>query len=83
MECIRLTTAYLSTKLEGGGDVKTSIQNGKVFDPAWPDPVVLNPAATKAMLQAEYRIRAKRMEKMHINLSTAYGLVLGKCTYYL
>ena len=25
-ECLRVTTAYLSTKLEGGGDVNTSIQ---------------------------------------------------------
>ena len=32
-------TAYLSTKLEGGGDIKTLIQNDKVFKPAWPDPV--------------------------------------------
>ena len=32
-ECIRLTTAYLSTKIEGGGDVETSIRNGKVFEP--------------------------------------------------
>ena len=38
-ECIRLMTAYLITKLKGGGDVKTSIWNGKVFEPAWPDPV--------------------------------------------
>ena len=53
-ECIRPTMAYLSTKIEGGGDVKTSIQNGKLFKPAWPDPVGPNPVATKAMLQAEY-----------------------------
>ena len=50
-ECLRLTTAYLRTKLKGGGNIETSIRNGKVFDPAWLDPVVLNPAATKAMLQ--------------------------------
>ena len=54
LECIRLTTSYLSTKLEGSGDVKTSIWNGKVFEPAWPDPVRQNAASTKAMLQAEY-----------------------------
>ena len=53
-ECIRLTTAYLGTKLEGGGDIETSIRNGKVFEPAWPDPVGPNPASMKAMLQAEY-----------------------------
>ena len=35
------------------------------------------------MLQAEYGTRAKRMEKLRINLSTAYGLVLGKFTDYL
>ena len=75
--------AYLSTKLEGGGDVKTSIQNGKVFEPPWPDPVGPNVAATKAMLQAEYGTRAKRVEKLRINLSTAYGLVLRKCTDHL
>ena len=47
-------TAYLSTKLEGGGggDVETSIRNGKVFDPAWPDLVRPTPDATKYMLQA-------------------------------
>ena len=30
-ECMRLATACLSTNLEGGGDVKTSIRNRKVF----------------------------------------------------
>ena len=73
-------TAYLSTKLEGGGDVKMSIRNGKVFDPAWPDPVGPNPAAIKAMLQVEYGMRAKRVEKLRINLSTTYILVLRECT---
>ena len=58
-------------------------QNGKVFEPPWPDPVGPNPAAMKAMLQEEYGTRAKRVEKLRINLSTAYGLVLGKCTDYL
>ena len=52
-EYLRLTTSYLKTKLKGIVDVKTLIQNGKVFDPAWPDPVGPNPATTKAMLQAE------------------------------
>ena len=33
-ECIQITTAYLSTKPEGGSNVETSIRNGKVFDPA-------------------------------------------------
>ena len=37
LECLRVTTAYLSTNIEGGGDVETSIQNEKVFEPAWPD----------------------------------------------
>ena len=69
--------------LEGGGDVETSIWNGKVFELAWPDPVGPNPAATKAMLRAEYGTREKRVEKLRINLSTAYGLVLGQCTNYL
>ena len=50
MECVRLTLAYLSTKLEGSGDVKTSIRNGEVFEPPWPDPVGPNPAATNAVL---------------------------------
>ena len=83
MECIRLTTAYLSTNLEVGGEVETSIRNGKVFEPAWPDPVGPNAAAIKAMLQAEYGTREKRVEKLWINLSTAYGLVLGQCMEYL
>ena len=39
--------------------------------------------STKAMLQAEYGTRAKRVEKLSINLITAYGLVLGKCKDYL
>ena len=82
-ECLRLTTAYLSTKLEGGGDVKTSIRNGKVFEPVWTDTVGPNQAATKAILKAGYRKREKRVEKLHINLSTAYGLVIGQCTDYL
>ena len=83
-ECIRLTTENLSKKLKGGGgDAKTLIRNGKVFESAWPDPVGLNLSATKAMLQAEYGTREKRVEKLRINLSTAYGLVLGHCTDYL
>ena len=53
------------------------IQNGKVFEPAWTDPVGPNLAATKAILQADYRTRVKRVEKLHINLSMAYGLVIG------
>ena len=82
-ECIRLTMVYLSTKLEGSGDIETLIRNRKVFEPPWPDPVGPNVEATKAMLQAEYGTRAKRVEKLRINLSTAYGLVLGQCTDYL
>ena len=82
-ECIQLATAYLSTNIEGGGDVKTLIRNGKVFKPEWPDLVGLTPAATKAMLQAEYRTRAKRVKKLRINLSGECGLVLGQCTDYL
>ena len=35
------------------------------------------------MLQAEHGTRSKRLEKLRINLRTAYGLVLGQCTYYL
>ena len=42
-----------------------------------------NPAATEAMLQAEYGTIAKMVEKLSINPRTAYGLVLGQCTYYL
>ena len=78
-----MTTAYLITKLEGSGDVKTLIWNRKVFEPVWIYPVGPNPAATKAMLQAEYGTTAKRVEKVRINLSTAYGLVIGQCTNYL
>ena len=35
-ECLQMTTAYLSTELEGGGDIETSIRDGKVFEPEWP-----------------------------------------------
>ena len=79
-ECLRLRTTYLSTKLEGGGNVETSIRNGKVFETTWTDLVGSNPAATTAMIQAEYGTRDKRVEKISINLSTACGLVLEKCT---
>ena len=82
-ECLQLNTAYLSTKIEGGGDVKMLIQNGKMVELAWPNPVVPNTEATKAMLQAEYKTHARRVEKLWVNLSTVYGLVLGKCTNYL
>ena len=54
MECLRVTTAYLITKLKGGRDVETLIRNGKVFEPEWTNPVGPTPEATKAMLQAEY-----------------------------
>ena len=70
-------------KLKGGGDVKTLIRNGKSFDSAWADPVGPNPAATKAMLQVEYGTRAKRVEKLRINMSMACGLVLRYFTDYL
>ena len=77
LECLQLTTAYLSTKIEGGGDVKTLITNRKVFEPAWPDPVGPNSVATKAMLQAEYGTIEKRVEKLRINLSTSHSRVIG------
>ena len=32
-EYLRVTTMYLSTNLEGGGDVETSIWNRKLFEP--------------------------------------------------
>ena len=37
-EFLRLTTSYLSTKIEGSRDNKTLIQNGEVFKPACPNP---------------------------------------------
>ena len=74
---------YLSTNIEGGGDVKTLTWNRKFSELAWPNPVGPNPEATKAMLQAEYGTRAKRVEKLRVNLSTTYGLVIGKCIDYL
>ena len=46
-EFLILTTACLSTNLEGGEDVKTSIQNRKVFELAWPNPVGPKSGATK------------------------------------
>ena len=53
MECLQLTTTYLSTNLEGGGNIKTLIWIGKFFETEWPDPVGPNPAAMKAVLQAK------------------------------
>ena len=70
-------------KFEGSGNVETSIQNGKFFEPSWPDPVGPNLVATKSMLQTEYGTKGKRVENLRINLSTAYGLVPGQCTDYL
>ena len=82
-ECLRLTTAYLSTKIERSGDIETSIRKGRVFEPSWPDPVRPNPESTESVLQAEYMTRSKEVEKLNINLSTAYGLVICQCTDYL
>ena len=79
-ECLILKNPYLSTKLEGGGDVETLIRNGKSFYTAWTNPVGPNPETMKAMLQAEYGTREKRVEKLRIKLSMAYILVLGQCT---
>ena len=59
-----MTTVYLSTKLEVGGDIETSNRNGKVLDPALPYPVGPTPEATKAMIQSEYGTRLKRVEKL-------------------
>ena len=36
-----------------------------------------------AMLHVEYGTRSKRVEKLRIDLSTAYGLVIGQCTNYM
>ena len=63
MECLRVMTTYLSTKIEGGGDIKTLIQNGKLFDPGWLKPIGPTPEATKEMLQAEYGTHANRVKK--------------------
>ena len=82
-ECLRFTTAYLCTKLKGSGDIEALIRNVKVFEPECPDPVRPNPVSTKAMLYAEFGVREKRVEKLSINLSMAYGLVIGQCTDYL
>ena len=68
LEFLRVTTVNLIMKLEGGGDIKTPIRNGKVFEPAWPDSV------------GQYGTREKRVDKLWINLSTSYGLVIGQCT---
>ena len=54
LECLRVTTAYLSTKLEGDGDVETSLQNWKFFEPSWMNPTGPDPESMKSMLQAEY-----------------------------
>ena len=60
-----------------------SIQNGKVFKPAWPEPTRPTPVSTNAMLQAKYGTRSNRVDKICINMSTSYRLVIGKCTDYL
>ena len=73
-----MTTSYLSTKLQDGGDVETSIMNRKVFDLAWPDSVGLNTVATKAMLQGYYNnLENKQRFKEQIEVLEAYtGAVL-------
>ena len=79
MEYLRLTKTYLSTKLKEGRYVETSIQNRGVFEPAWSNPTGPNPEAMKAMksmLQAKYVMHVNRVEKLRVNLSTAYRLVL-------
>ena len=35
------------------------------------------------MLQVEHGTRTKSVEKLRINLGTAYGIVLGQCTDYI
>ena len=35
------------------------------------------------MLQVEHGTRTKSVEKLRINLGTAYGIVLGQCTDYM
>ena len=59
------------------------IRNGKVFEPEWPDPVGPKPEVPNAMIQADYGTWAKRVDKLRINLITAYVLVLVQCTDYL
>ena len=59
------------------------IRNGNFFEPVWPDLVRPTTEAMNAMLQADYGMGAKRVDKLRINLSTAYGLVLGQCADYL
>ena len=49
-----------------------TIRNGEVFEPALPNPTGPNPEAVKAMLQAEYGTRAKRVDKLRLGLSTEY-----------
>ena len=39
--------------------------------------------STKAMFYVEYRMRSKWVEKLRVNLSIDYILVLGQCTDYL
>ena len=60
-EFLGLMMDYLSMKIGGSGDVETSIRNRKVFEPEQQNPVGPNTKATKAMLQAEYATRAKRV----------------------
>ena len=80
LEFLQVTTAYLRMKIKGGEDVETLICNGKSFEPEWPDPVGPTSEATKAMLQEEYGTQVNRVEKLRVNLSTAYGIALGQCT---
>ena len=80
MQFLQVMTIFLRTKLEVGGDIKVSIQNGKFFELECLEPVGPTPAATNAMLQVEYSTRAKRVHKLRINLRMTYGIVLRQCT---
>ena len=52
------------------------------MEAVWKELVGPTPKTTKAIVQVEYNTREKRVEKLRINLSTAYGLVLWQCIDY-
>ena len=47
------------------------------------EPHQTKPGIKKEMLQPNYRTHTKRLEKLRVKLSTAYGMVPRQCTDYL
>ena len=74
-ECLRVTTAYLSTKIE---DSKwESLRAGMA------GPSRTQSSGHKGHATGEAWHEVKEGGKILINLITAYGLVIGQCTNYI